>query len=107
MLAFQFEVNESFLTASNHPITVPRSQLDYRQLEAAGLDQESYTITYPRGERFTARMYAGEAGYGEYYQLFVRAEQGAVPTYLRQGDQLLVLLARIGDRNYAILEYRE
>jgi len=107
MVAFRFTVNDSFLSVSTHPITVPRSQVNYKTLESAQLDRRSYTIIYPKGERLPGRIYSGEAGYGPYYQLTVHANPGHVPRYLKQSDKLFVLLARISGKNYAILEYRE
>jgi hypothetical protein len=68
MVAFRFTINESFKTASTHPITVPKNQVDYTELSKLGLDKGKFTITFPKGERINGHMYSGVAGYGPYYQ---------------------------------------
>ena len=39
MVRFKFIVNKSFLDWPSHPITVPKSKVDYAKLEAEDLDR--------------------------------------------------------------------
>jgi hypothetical protein len=107
MAVFQFTINDSFLTGAGHPITVPKSQLPYKELIAAGLDHKHVTVILPHGERFEAEIYFGEAGYGEYYQIRFIGQDRTLPGYLKSNDQVFVLLTMIGSRSYAIIERRE
>ena len=107
MAVFRFTAGKAFLENNGHPITVPKSQLPYRTLEAEGLCQKHVTIVFPRGERFEGQLYHGEAGYGEDYQLQVRGEDRKLPKYIKLHDSLFVTLAKVGERTYATLEYRE
>jgi hypothetical protein len=107
MAVFRFTVGRAFLKNKGHPITIPKSQVPYRALEAEGLSQRSVTIVFPRGERFEGQIYHGEAGYGEYYQLQMRGEKRTLPRYISLNDRLFVTLAEVGGRTYATLEYRE
>jgi hypothetical protein len=107
MAVFRFTVNQSFLGTKGHPITVPKSQIPYKALEAEGLSEKSVTIIFPRGERSEGQLYHGKAGFGEYYQLQVRGEDRSLPRYIKLQDRLLVVLFKAGARSYAVLEYRE
>lgn len=103
MITFQFYVPQSFLDYS-HPITIPKRYQD--ELRKTKLDQRKYIIVYPRGETLTANMTHGRPGrYGEYYQLATPKSYQKLPDYLKINDELLVLLVRFGEVNYAILEY--
>ena len=51
MAVFRFIVNQSFLGNQGHPITVPKSQVPYKALEAEGLSQKNVTIIFPRPSR--------------------------------------------------------
>lgn len=106
MPTFEFEVNGSFIDGSGHPITIPKSQLAYPVLLAAGLDHEKIIVILPHGERYDAGIYHGEAGYGEYYQLRFNGATRALPNYLKIGDRLIIVLIKAAARSYFILEYR-
>jgi hypothetical protein len=71
---FKFKVNQSFLRYPGHPITIPRGEVDYKLLESELLHQGEFVVIFPRGERLTAKMGHGDAGYGPYYQLQFRGE---------------------------------
>jgi|SRR6267143_1182557 len=107
MAVFRFTVGRAFLENQGRPITIPKSQVPYRALEAEGLSQKTVTIVFPRGERFEGQIYHGEAGYGEYYQLQMRGENRKLPKYIGLHDRLFVALSKVGGRTYATLEYRE
>jgi len=107
MAVFRFTVNKSFLEYNWHPITVPKSQVPYRALEAEGLSQR-ITIIFPRGERLEGQLHYGpHSGFGEYYQLQVRGADRTVPSYIKLHDRLLVVLFKGGARSFAVLENRE
>ena len=105
MASFEFTVNDSFLEGSGHPITIPRSQLPYQTLLAIGLNHAHVVVILPRGERFDADIYHGEAGYGEYYQLRFNGGNRDLPSYLKVNDNLVVFLAKAAGTSFAILEY--
>ena len=94
MAVFRFTVGKVFLENKGHPITVPKSQVPYRALEAEGLSQKNVTIIFPRGERFEGQLYHGEAGYGEYYQLQVRGDDRTLPRYINLHDRVSSPLPR-------------
>jgi len=95
MIAFKFEVNHSFKYRPEHPITVPRRQVDYAILILEGLDSGELTIRFPQGERARAYMYSHVAGWGPYYQVRTRAGE-EVPDYIQVGDFVLVTLTNNG-----------
>jgi hypothetical protein len=102
-IAFTFSVNSSFLDYS-HPITIPIDY--YGKMRKAKLDEETYSIVYPKGETLKAKMYFGRPGQaGEYYRLTVTKRYQKLPEYLQFGDRLIVILTRYYKHNYAILEY--
>ncbi len=103
-LHFKFEVGRAFLDYPGHPITVPKGEVDYKQLESDLLHQGEFIVIFPRGERLTAKMYHGDAGYGPYYQLQFRGESRDVPSYIEAGTELFIVLVRMRRKNYAILE---
>ncbi|QSA99297.1 hypothetical protein [Methylococcus sp. EFPC2] len=107
MSTFEFAVNKSFLEGSGHPITIPKSQLPYSELPAASLDHRHVVVVLPRGERFEADIYHGQAGYGEYYQLRFNGKDRTLPSYLTLNGHLIVALLKVASQSYAILEYRE
>lgn len=69
MISFAFRVNRSFREYATHPITIPKSQVDYRQLErelAGGVEGD---LRFPDGSSVPAFVYGGVAGYGPYFQI--------------------------------------
>lgn len=80
---FIFRLNRSFLRYPNHPITVPRSEVDYATLAADELDQGEFRIILPKGERFLAKMYSGVSSYGPYLQLKFSGDERQLPKYLK------------------------
>jgi len=103
-LYFLFDINPSFRDYSGHPITVPRGEVDYKRLESERLHQGEFTVIFPKGERLAARMAHGYAGYGPFYQLKFVGDDRHVPQYLEKGARVYVLLVRLHDKNYAIIE---
>jgi hypothetical protein len=90
MVTFYFTVNRSFL---NHPgrfITIPKTQVDYAQLERAGLFADDVTVICPNGSRMSGSIYHGRAGYGPYYQLRIHGGDGDPLGKLPFGQKLLV-----------------
>lgn len=94
MIEFQFSVNKSFLSGGSHPITVPRSQVDYAALEREGLVGEA-TVVAPTGTRMRGRVYSGTAGFGPYYQVKVDNASAEPIRRLRLGEQLLVQIQKV------------
>jgi hypothetical protein len=105
LIWFRFKVNDSFKVYSWHPITVPKSQVDYDLLQKQGLHEGDLTIVFPHGERVRGHMYYGRAGYGPYYQVRTYTDQ-EIPSYLKDRDKVLVILVKDGSEKYAVLEFR-
>ena len=103
MIACPFVARNSFLGRRSHPNTIPRGVMSYSGLETTRLHQGPYTMICPKGERLSASIHHGIAGYGPYYQL--RANESKLPEYFKHGDRLLVLLARNLEGNYAVIEF--
>ena len=91
MVEFYFTVNKPFVKYANHPITVPRTQVDYADLENKGLDRRELKIQYEHGEWMPGYMHSGSSGYGPFYQLRHSPPYKQLPT-LKKGDQVLVKL---------------
>src|SRR3954471_8519708 len=68
MVEFTFTVNKSFLSYSSHPITIPRTQVDYSILENENL-LGRVTIVSPSGRIVRGHIYSGTAGFGPYHQI--------------------------------------
>lgn len=103
-LHFRFRINKSFLGYSSHPITVPRGDVNYERLRDENLHQGDFAVVFPQGERATARMYPGNSSWGPYHQLRFRGEHRDIPKYVKDGNDIFVVLARMRHENYAILE---
>lgn len=103
-LNFPFTINQSFLGYPGHPITVPRSEVNYERLKDEQLHLGVFVVVYPRGERATAIMYRGVSSRGLYYQLRFRGKHRGVPDYVKAGNDFFVVLTRLHNENYAILE---
>ena len=107
MIPFRFSVTRSFLDETTHPITIPKSQVDYKTVDSSNLDRKSIIVIFPRGERIEGHLYSGTAGYGPYFQLRLYGGNLRLPSYLKLNDKLIVALFRFGMKSYATLEYRE
>ncbi len=104
MISFRFALNDSFRAYSTHPITVPKSRVDYGLLQKEGLNQGDLTVIFPRGERVRGHMYHNHAGFGPYYQIRTYTDQ-LIPSYLNNHDKVLVIVFKDGANKYAILEF--
>jgi hypothetical protein len=92
MLAFQFRVNASFLTYSSHPITIPKSQIDYRSLGVQLASVRWVEVSAPDGRVLAAAIYSGTAGYGPYYQIRCQGYPGDAMCDIQKGTLLNVEL---------------
>lgn len=108
MLRFNFWVRKSFLQRGTHPITVPRSQVIYREMRESNLHQGPLTVIYPHGEKLQAHMYGGATKQrGNYYQIRHFPCSGKFPSYLKASQRLLIILLSIQEKPHAILEFQE
>lgn len=108
MIIFQFTVCDSFLDKSTHPITVPSSQINYETLKSAKLHEGDFNIIFPCGENIRGKMNTGIAGYGRYYQIRKKPRStGKIPEYIKINDRLIVILFRLNQKNYAVIEYEK
>jgi len=104
MIIFRFFINNSFLKYSSHPITVPKSQVIYKNLVEDNLDKGDFILILPKGEILKSHIYYGISSYGEYYQIRTYSGQN-IPSYLLLNDQLIVILFRYNRKSYCVLEY--
>jgi hypothetical protein len=93
MVSFDFTVNSSFLSYPSHPITVPKTQVDYHRLERENLGRE-IAIIEPNGMRMAGRLYRSIAGYGEYYQIRIQPDVPDPLYALQIGARLRVEMIR-------------
>jgi len=94
MIRFTFKVNNSFLNGGTHPLTVPKTQVDYLKLERDGYVGPA-TIVTPTGMRMRGQVYSGTAGYGPYYQIRVESKSADPLKRLVLGETLLVEMQRV------------
>jgi hypothetical protein len=90
VIAFDFRINASFLGYSSHPITVPRSQVEYCEVERLRRLSDDVWITIHGRRPIRGQLYRGTAGFGPYYQ--VRALD---PVRLSGGPVALGARARV------------
>jgi hypothetical protein len=103
MVEFAFEVGHSFRDYPRHPITIPRGQVDYSQLEQEKLFGP-IVIVAPSGERVPGKIYSSIAGFGKYHQICaVRADSDPL-SGLVVGSQLRVEVARENNEVTATLQ---
>ena len=107
MLQFRFKVNQSFLTWPSHPITVPKSQIDFAQLEEEGLDRGDLKVVCPDGTSLSGKMYSGTAGFGPYYQIRMVVPETHPILDLPVGSRLSVELVRRSNLNWVRLSRRD
>ncbi|MGI8617550.1 MAG: hypothetical protein ACR2L6_00480 [Gemmatimonadaceae bacterium] len=107
---FAFNVGQAFLGPVGHPITVPKEQIDYTDLDSSGIDLGDLAVVFPRGERKAGYRYSIRSGEtaqrGAYRQLRMTGTERRLPSYLDIGDRLLVLICKYGPESLVILEYR-
>jgi hypothetical protein len=92
MIVFKFRVNHSFLAYPAHPITVPRSQVDYDQVQNVLSAQDEAWVHLPNIGAYRGLMYHGRAGYGPYYQVRLLEPVRMVLTGLDVGELVEVLI---------------
>lgn len=90
MVTFYFTVNRSFLSHPGRFITIPKTQVDYDQLEREGLFANDVAVMCPNGARMSGSIYHGRAGYGPYYQLRIHGGDGDPLGRLPFGQELMV-----------------
>jgi hypothetical protein len=92
MIEFTFRVNDLFLLYPSHPLTVPRSKVDYREVRLLMGLSEDVWVHLPTVGAHQARMYYGRSGFGPYYQLRFAEPVPIGRTGLSRGDRVRVLL---------------
>jgi hypothetical protein len=79
-----------------HPITIPRSQVDYKNLESENLAVEDLKIICPNGQAMSGRMCHGVAGYGPYYQIKINGPGNDNLCRLNHGQRLIIEIEKVG-----------
>jgi hypothetical protein len=69
MIGFIFNVNDSFLCYPTHPITIPRSKVDYAQIRGLLALSDDVWIHLAQIGAWPARIVGHTAGFGPYYQI--------------------------------------
>jgi hypothetical protein len=92
MVEFAFTINRSFLHYSSHPITIPRTQVDYSTLDKENL-LGAVTIILPSGRTVRGQVYSGTAGFGPYHQIRASSPTNAFAD-LELGSQIVVRMER-------------
>ena len=96
MVKFRFIVGSAFLNYMWHPITIPKSQVDYKILESEHLAEEGLKIICPNGQGMTGHMYHGVAGYGPYYQIKINGHGNDNLFRLNHRQPLIIEIERVG-----------
>jgi len=72
-IEFPFEINQSFLNASSHPITILKK---YNPILEKHINRNHCPITlHTFNNLIKAFIYYGEAGYGPYYQIRIPSSE--------------------------------
>ena len=95
MITFPYTVRPSFLKYSSHPITIPKAY--YGQLESENLAVTDAFIITQNG-RMRGTIYAGNAGWGHYYQVRARGENpDDTADVFATGQHIAVVIERAMD----------
>ncbi len=76
MISFNFKVNKSFLDNRSHPITIPKSEVDYEKIKNLNVESSPVTIICHDSSKLSGKIYRGVAGYGLYYQIRMNGYAG-------------------------------
>lgn len=95
MISFLFRVNESFRGYPSHPITIPKSQVNYADVDRLTAGATHITVQFPNKGRIPARILCGVAGYGEYRQIRTSLPAGWPIAIARQGQLVDVQMMRL------------
>ena len=96
MISFRFKVGNSFLGYMSRPITIPKSQVNYKDIEAEQLHSDNVRIICPNGELMSGSIIYAKAGYGPYYQIKVEGKDNDPLSRLDYGQILNVQVERTG-----------
>jgi len=97
MIRFRFTVNSSFLNYLHRPITIPRRQVDYHDLDTGNFERDDLRVICPNGEIMSGNMVYSTAGYGPYYQFRIEGAQNDPLSRLPVGQALIVEMEKVGD----------
>lgn len=98
MVGFSFCINRSFVNYSWHPITVPRSRVDYGAVEREMIGISSGLARFPDGSVVPCQIVCGLAGFGQYYQIRTLQPSGWARFRAHLGDIVDVTVTREGTR---------
>jgi hypothetical protein len=98
MITFTFRVNDSFLGYPAHPITVPRSQVEYNKVRELLSGSDKVWITVPHGATVPGAIYHGRAGYGPYYQVRFNAPIPVSEAGLEKDELVKVMIFQVEGR---------
>ena len=102
MISFDFTVNKSFF-AGNHPITVPKTQVDYDVIKALGLSDVKAFIVCPDATKLKGKIYHGTAGYGPYYQIRMERSRHDPLSKLPIGKKIFIQIQKDTDEALILL----
>ncbi len=98
MITFKFRINHSFLLYSSHPVTVPRSQVNYRDVEELLCSTREAWVSLPGIGAYRGIVYFNHAGYGPYYQIRFTETVPLVSSGLEPGEMVQVLMFHADQR---------
>lgn len=96
MISFRFRVGNAFLNYLHRPITIPKSQVNYKDIEAQQLHSDDVRVICPEGERMAGCIIYSKAGYGPYYQIKVEGKENDPLSCLSVGQVLVVEIEKMG-----------
>lgn len=98
---FKFTINKSFLSYSNHPITIPKEFYPFLDIHAIIKNKEA-TIVFPDGSTAEGFIYYLNEGWGgEYHQIRMRNPYSGVGiSNYKVGDVIRVEIFKIGENTH-------
>jgi hypothetical protein len=97
MIQFPFRVNASFKGYRSHPITVPRTRVNYFTLAGETGWKREGLLHLPDGTHVPVQLYWGTAGFGPYVQLRAKDWSAWASGVARIGDVVTVTIQRRND----------
>ena len=103
MISFTFKINKSFLQNPSHPITIPKSSVDYKIINAMDKALTDSVIVCPDSTKIKGRIYSGMAGYGPYFQIQMQGYSRDPLFQLEKKELLLVQIQNTDNKTIIFL----
>lgn len=106
MLSLSFRVGASFLDYPRHPTTIPKSPLDYGDVDRLIAGATDVAIEFPNSVPIPAKVVRGIAGFREYRQIRTNDEASWPLVVATQGQVVDVSLTRSADQFQIVVRAR-